>query len=484
MRIRAPGRAAGCALLGLLGALVPSRAGAQTDSALLSKVSFNLTNPGGKSIAMGGAFTAIADDATAALVNPAGLGLISSIEFAVSGKRTDETLGLVTARSTATGPLAAAYPDIETTNVDRDAHAASVDFAGVVVPVSRRLVAALTYAENLRFEGDAGDAGYQYLELRDNRTGDSTRRDFLFQYREFGSVSLRNKLLGLSLAYRVSERVRVGGGVTLNRASFELGGDAAGPHRITSRTFLSPTAEEILTTTLRVDGVSGTKLGYLVGIHVDLLSDGALTLGADYRSSPRNDGTLVIGGYIPVAHSGQTSRPFSFRVPRDAAVGLAAHPMPGLTITAEVQWVAYGDIFDRSLPVVTYKGLVGPFGFPVSDVLADVSPAPDAWIPRIGLEYVASAKGARLAFRVGYHREPAHGVTARLAATEPSTGQPFPITEPPYSASVASVFDGGRADDRFAGGLGVTVARSLSIDFGFDVGRASRQLAASLFYRF
>src|SRR5664280_3508918 len=81
---------------------------AQTDSALLSKVSFNLTNPGGKSIAMGGAFTAIADDATAALVNPSALGLISSIEFAVSGKRTDETLGLVTARSTATGLLAAA----------------------------------------------------------------------------------------------------------------------------------------------------------------------------------------------------------------------------------------------------------------------------------------------------------------------------------------------------------------------------------------
>lgn len=482
--IRAPRRAARCALFGLLGALVPSPARAQTDSALLSKVSFNLTNPGGKSIAMGGAFTAIADDATAALVNPAGLGLISSIEFAVSGKRTDETLGLVTARSTATGLLTAPYPGIDTTNVDRDARAAAVDFAGVVVPVSRRLVAALTYAENLRFEGDAGEGGYQYLELRDNRSGGATRRDFLFQYREFGSVSLRNRLLGLSLAYRVSERVRVGGGVTLNRPSFELEGDASGPHRITSRTYLSPSVEEFKTVTMSVDGVSGTKLGYLVGIHVDLLEGGALTLGADYRSSPRNDGTLVIGGDVPAALAGKTSRPFSFRVPRDAAAGLAAHPMPGLTITAEVQWVAYGDFFDRSLPVVSYAGLVGPFpGFPVTDVLADVSPAPDVWIPRVGLEYVASAKGARLAFRVGYHREPAHGSTARLAARDAS-GAPFPITDPPYSASVASVFDGGRADDRFTGGLGVTIARALSIDFGFDVGRASRQLAASLFYRF
>ncbi len=472
------------ALLCLLGVVVPSAARAQTDSALLSKVTFNLTNPGGKSLAMGGAFTAIADDATAALANPAGLGLISSIEFVVSGKRTDETLGLVTARSTATGSLTAPYPDIETTNVDRDTHATSVDFAGVVVPLSRRLVAALTYAENLRFEGDAGDGGYQYVELRDNRSGGTARRDFLFQYREFGSVSLRNRLLGLSLAYRVTERLRMGGGVTLNRPSFELGGDAAGPHRITSRTFLSPTSEEIRTVSMRVDGVSGTKPGFLVGIHVDLLEGGALTLGADYRSSPHNDGTLVIGGDVPAALASQTSRPFTFRVPRDAAIGLASHPMPGLTIAAEVQWVAYGDIFDRSLPVVSYAGLVGPPpGFPVSDVLADVSPAPNVWVPRIGLEYVAGGNDARLAFRVGYHREPAHGVTARLAARDDS-GASFPITDPPYSASVAAVFDGGRADDRFTGGLGVTVARSLSIDFGFDVGRASRQLAASLFYRF
>ena len=479
------GRVRNAALPLFLGALVASSARAQTDSALLSKVSFNLTNPGGKSLAMGGAFTAIADDATAALANPAGLGLISSMEFAVSGKRADETLGLVTARSTATGALTAPYPPIETSNVDRDARATSVDFAGVVVPLTRRLVAALTYAENLRFEGDAGSGGYQYIELRDNRSGGGARQDFLYSYREFGSVSLRNRLLGLSLAYRVTDRVRVGGGVTLNRASFDLGGDADGPHRITHRTFLSPTSEEILTTTMRVDGVSGTKAGFLVGVHADLLEGGALTLGAVYRSSPENNGTLVLGGYIPPSLADQTSRPLTFRVPRDASLGLAAHPMPGLTIAAEVQWVAYGDIFDRPLPVVTYAGLVGPTpGFFVEHVLADVSPAPSVWVPRIGLEYVAGGNDARLAFRVGYHREPAHGVTASLAVKEPSSGQQFPITDPPFSESVAAVFDGGRADDRFTGGLGLTIAKSLSIDFGFDVGRASRQLAASLFYRF
>ncbi|HKC24563.1 MAG TPA: hypothetical protein VKF32_07455, partial [Thermoanaerobaculia bacterium] len=82
-------------------AFIASPASAQIESALLSKVSFNLSSPGGKSLAMGGAFTAIADDATAALANPAGLGLLSSVQIGLSGKRFDESIGLVTARSTA-----------------------------------------------------------------------------------------------------------------------------------------------------------------------------------------------------------------------------------------------------------------------------------------------------------------------------------------------------------------------------------------------
>ena len=480
MTIRLPRAAAALFALAACGA---RPAAAQLDSALLSKLRFNLTNPGGKSLAMGGAFSAIADDATAALANPAGLGLISSIEVVVSGKKVDETLALATARSVAAGSLVTPYPPVTTSSVGLDASATGVEFAGVVVPISRRLVAALTYAENLRFEGDAGPGGYPYIELRDNRSGGTTRRDFLFEFREYGSAKLSNRLVAASLAYRVTESLRLGGGVTLNRASFALDGDAGGPHRIVNTNYLSPTAQETRTVTMGVEGFTGTQVGFVAGIHADLLSDGKLTFGADYRWTPAAEGTLVIGGDVPAALASQTSRPFRFRVPSDASVGLAAHPMPGLTIAAEVQWVRYGEIFDRSLPVVSYAGLVGPAGFPVDGILADLSPAPNVFVPRLGFEYVAGSADVRVAFRVGYHREPAHGVTASLAARDAS-GQAYPITDPPYSESVAAVFDGGRADDRFTGGLGLTVFHALSVDLGFDVGRDSRQFAASLFYRF
>ena len=179
---------------------------------------------------------------------------------------------------------------------------------------------------------------------------------------------------------------------------------------------------------------------------------------------------------------GQETRPFSARVPRDAAVGLAARPFPGLTVAAEAQWIAYGDFIDRALPTVSYKGLAGPSGFPVGPLLADFAPPDDVIVPRIGVEYVASAADLLLAFRLGYHREPARGVTANLSASDPAGV--YDIDDPPYSESVRTVYDGGKPDDRFTGGLGATVSRRVSFDLAFDVGRFSRVLSASLFYRF
>jgi long-subunit fatty acid transport protein len=464
--------------------VLASPAAGQVESALLSKITFNLTNPGGKSLAMGGAFTAIADDATAGIANPAGLGLLSSFEAGVSGKRVDDVIGLVTARATASGSLSAPYPQVRGVNSDITSRSSLVEFAGVVLPVSRRFVAAVSFAENLSFEGDPGEEGYSYIELRDNRSGGSTRRDFLFEFREQGAVSLRNRLVALSAAYRATDRLRIGAGVTLNRMDLELLGDAGGGHRIVNRTFLTPTQVETLTTNVAIRDLDRSTLGFIVGVHADLVPGGKLTAGAVYRQTGKANGTLVIGGDVPSPLVGLESRPFSARVPRDAAVGLAARPFPGLTVAAEAQWIAYGDFIDRELPVVSYRGLAGPFpGFPVGPLLAELAPPDDVIVPRVGIEYVASSADLLLAFRLGYHREPERGVTADLKAYD-SGGVAYDVDDPPFSESVRTVYDGGRPDDRFSGGLGATVSRRVSFDLAFDLGRSSRVLSASLFYRF
>ena len=342
-------------------AVLPERAAAQIDSALLSKLSFNLTNPGGKSLAMGGAFTAIADDATAALANPAGLGQLSSVQMGLSVKRIDESIGLVTARSTATGGLTDPWGPVTSSDSQIGFQSTNLEYAGVVVPISSRVVVAVSYAENLSFEGSADPGGYQYVEFRDNRSGGVTRRDYLYEYREFGAVSLRNRLIGLSAAYRITDRIRIGAGITLNRTTFEMEGDDAGPHRIVSRTFVSAVATETRTVTMNVEGFEGTAPAFIGGVHADLNERGTVSLGASYSSAARTEGTLVIGGDVPASLQGQERRPFHFAVPSQFAAGVAVRPFPGMTIAGEAQWVGYGGVWDGAPAGRLVQRHRGPF---------------------------------------------------------------------------------------------------------------------------
>ena len=54
---------------GLLALLVPAAGYGQ----VLTSIEFSFSNPGARSLGFGGAFVALADDATAAFANPAGL---------------------------------------------------------------------------------------------------------------------------------------------------------------------------------------------------------------------------------------------------------------------------------------------------------------------------------------------------------------------------------------------------------------------------
>jgi len=61
--------------------LVVSPAVALTDEEVFRDFRFNLINPGARARGIGGAFVSLADDATAAQSNPAGLSFLSRSEF-------------------------------------------------------------------------------------------------------------------------------------------------------------------------------------------------------------------------------------------------------------------------------------------------------------------------------------------------------------------------------------------------------------------
>src|SRR5262249_10569582 len=67
----------------LLAASAAAPAAAVTDEEIFRDFRFNFANPGARALAMGGAFIAIANDATAAQANPARLGVLRRPEVFV-----------------------------------------------------------------------------------------------------------------------------------------------------------------------------------------------------------------------------------------------------------------------------------------------------------------------------------------------------------------------------------------------------------------
>ncbi len=76
--------------LAVLLGIVPV-ANAQSDVEVNAGIRFNFTPPGARSLGMGGAFLALADDATAAVTNPAGLIQLQKPEIMVEGLSSDFT---------------------------------------------------------------------------------------------------------------------------------------------------------------------------------------------------------------------------------------------------------------------------------------------------------------------------------------------------------------------------------------------------------
>lgn len=73
-------------LLTIVAALSPGAAWALTDEEIFRDFRFNFILPGARSLGLGGAFVAAADDATAAVANPAALHYIDQMEFFIEAR--------------------------------------------------------------------------------------------------------------------------------------------------------------------------------------------------------------------------------------------------------------------------------------------------------------------------------------------------------------------------------------------------------------
>ncbi len=483
-------------------ALLATPALAQLESPLLSKIRLNLVNPGGKSLAMGGAFVALADDATAALANPAGLTQLTSWQVGASGKQFSFDPQLRRAEYALQGD--GTYSRF-LEEADRPGGGVSdLEFASIVGPLGPRTSVAVYRAQNLRYRLDGDDlAGGNYRAFAMVAPPNSA-----VTLDEQGGLDVANELWGVSLSANLGA-LSVGGGVTFNRLRYDLTGGAAGASHLFVTNAEStpglPGAQPRLDTTVGAEVTSGTETGWVAGFKWQVFEVGNVTIGGVWRRAPRFDVSYSVssvnawngarvsfscGVDDPNVPGSGASACGTFDVPDDWSFGFSAQLHPNLLVSAEVQRIAYSELQDGFVPLFAYC-TVAASPCPAANRVIPEARAEDGTVPRAGAEWLLPWKGTlQVALRGGWHRQPAHGMKVDLYPDAdrdrvPDAGSAAAeIVQPPLTDAFRTTYDGGKDEDHISFGLGLTLGRSLSLDVAADLSDSNDAYVLSAFYRF
>jgi hypothetical protein len=189
-------------------ALSATQALAQSNNEVNAGIEFDFSLPGARSLALGGAFVAMADDATAAWANPAGLTILNQKEVSVEG-RVWRFRNSVTAKGVAFGPPSGVGVDtIEgLQNNESSDWTGSPAYMSFVLPSNRWAIA--FYRHQLsNYESSVVSEG-PFARTRDFTQDPAGEVDRVEPFT--GDMRLTIADYGVGAGYRVTDRLAIGG---------------------------------------------------------------------------------------------------------------------------------------------------------------------------------------------------------------------------------------------------------------------------------
>lgn len=404
---------------------------------------FSFSNPGARSMGFGGAFSALADDATAAFANPAGLVQLSRPEVSMELRHWAYSTpyvsgGRIFGPPTGIGLDSTAGLRISRSEVDRT----GLSFLSYVYPRERWSVA--IYRHQLANFGFAGEIeglfSGPWPEVGQRREWDVRK-----------SLDLDIVSWAVAAAYRVTDRLSLGLGVSYFVGTMELLSTSHGQYGVgvPPEQFFFPRrfdeTDVILSSDVFADDTD-------VGLHVGVLwsIDESWSLGGFYREAPKFDVRIVeIAGpnwpFDRPADGVLDASRGSVRFPDVWGLGTAWRSgQRRLTLSLEMDHVAYSSAWRE-----------------VEGVNAD-----DALEIHLGAEYLFLGSKPMVAVRLGAWLDPDH-----QAYFEGSN----------YLGE--AVLQRGSDEWHFAAGAGLAFA-GFNVDFGLDLSDPVEQVSVSAIYSF
>lgn len=367
--------AIGAALLAASGTAL-----AITDTETNASIPFNLSNPGARSLGMGGAFIGLADDATAAYTNPAGLTQLVTPEISAEGRHTDYSIPHVSGGNAGLDPFNGS--GLQTT--DADSSRTNLSFISFVYPHERWSFAA--YRDELvRYQGSFATSG--------NGIGLGT---LYTTFPVTANADLKIIDYGFSAAFKAGDAVSIGAGLSyydfnirtlMNRVAFA--GAFTGV----------PAGTPVNSQSQRgSDNDVGVNLGarFVLGEH--------WSAGLTYRRGPKftyeaTNTILLDNNSNPTSQVVVDLKDVRFKVPDEFGAGLSWHPTDALVINFDADYIQYSQLT---------HGIESLFGNDAATV--SQLTIPNGAEVHLGGEYTFTQMAHPFSVRAGVWHDPRHSI--------------------------------------------------------------------------
>ncbi len=427
------------ALSGLLLAAAP--AWAQTNDEVNAGVQFNFTPPGARSLSLGGAFLATADDASSAVTNPAGLIGLTRVEFSIEG-----LYDRITHRFSNAG------------NGSGTASGMGVDtIPGVVQGEATEGIFGVSFMSAV-YPGSRWSAALYRHELADFRTSYTRQGPFFNStvangalrrvFPAIAAMDLSITNFGVAGAYSVTDNFWLGAAMYVGdfgiSSSIERYNPRQGASGVEGRTNLvSPPnfSPENLANAQFQSGVD-RGVGGTVGA-VWIIND-QWRVGAVARPGPSYEyvARSVIGPNDPQGIPGTVKTlPAEFKVPDQYGIGLSYQPTTTWRVNFDYDRIQYSQMTDNLTKILDDRS---------DDVTAE-----DANELHVGVEYTVLRRNP-IALRAGAWYEPDHRFVYR--------GDPVLDVE----LRELNVFRPGDDQWHVSGGFGIILSDRYLVDAAID----------------
>jgi long-chain fatty acid transport protein len=424
----------------------PARA--QTQS-LQVPIQFDFLNPGARSMSLGSAFVALADDATAAFTNPAGLDVLSKPEVSleVRGRHFENSYlrgGRLSGTVTNQGVDTINGPDYGTADDDTT----GLSFLSVVYPGKRWALAAYRH-ELVRIDESFQTQGAFFSGVAFGAPSNIVRQNPFQAHR---SLDVTN--YGVSLGVKVNDKVSVGAGVTF--AHFKL--------QSSFLTFESPGDQAAAdysaihqTQSITQNG-DDNGVGFSVGTIVKPTNK--FQFGAVYRRGASF--TFSTLNQVFATQKSTQDEGVRFKTPDVFSLGGVWRPSEAVMVTVEYDFVKYSDIVkDYVTNVVQVTGRTSQFSIDDSNQI------------HAGFEYVFTQASMTPSVRVGAWYDPAHNVLYTPTAAHDASDVLFSADLPKQDSVVHYTF-----------GAGLPINSHFELNGGADLSSRARLLSLSAVVRF